>query len=242
MILGLWLLTVGVCDLLRATRDTTTWRRRALLAAFGCAVLVLAGLLVGFTLRWWASIGVVWVVALTAWVLASSLALDPTSTHRARWRGAAFAVLAAALLVLTFVWDAVPQAVTAPSGWDSSLVGAVGVTDLVRYGGVLLFELSTANIVVRLVLDATGVPTASNEPDLSGGRLLGPMERVFILVLAVTGEVTAASLVVAAKGLLRYPELRRSQDSGPSAVSEYILIGSFASWLLGVLGWLLTLR
>jgi hypothetical protein len=47
-------------------------------------------------------------------------------------------------------------------------------------------------------------------------------------------------VVVAAKGLLRWPELRSQQAHGPTAVSEYFLVGSFASWLLGMLGWLLT--
>ena len=47
---------------------------------------------------------------------------------------------------------------------------------------------------------------------------------------------------VAAKGLLRYPELQRSgRDSGPTDVSEYFLIGSFASWLLALGGWVLVL-
>jgi hypothetical protein len=68
------------------------------------------------------------------------------------------------------------------------------------------------------------------------------MERLFILVLAVAGELTAAAVVVAAKGLLRFPELQRSRRAaGPTAVSEYFLIGSFASWLLGITGWLLTM-
>jgi len=52
-------------------------------------------------------------------------------------------------------------------------------------------------------------------------------------------------VVVAAKGLLRFPELQRAQrdearpgvpPDGPSDVTEYFLIGSFASWLLALAG------
>jgi hypothetical protein len=83
--------------------------------------------------------------------------------------------------------------------------------------GVALLQLSTGNLLVRLLLDAVGVPAETNEKELKGGRLLGPMERLFILVLAVAGQLTAASVVVAAKGLLRWPELRSKQAEGPAS-------------------------
>ena len=102
--------------------------------------------------------------------------------------------------------------------------------------GVLLVQLSTANVLVRLVLDAVGVPASDNEKSLKGGRLLGPMERLLIVGLGMAGQLTAAGLVVAAKGLLRFPELQRGARSGASDITEYFLIGSFASWLLALGG------
>ena len=241
MTVGAWLFAVGACDMLRAARDATSPRRRLLLAVFGCALLAVAGGAIGFTARWWGSVGVLWAVSLVTWVFASSVALNPTSAHHAGWRATAFAAFVTPLVVLSFLWGAGPDPPALPAGWGSTIVGHFGATRSVVFAGVLLFELSTSNILVRLLLDATGVSAASNETDLKGGRLLGPMERVFILVLAVAGELTAAAVVVAAKGLLRFPELQRSRRAqGPTAVSEYFLIGSFASWLLGILGWLLT--
>jgi hypothetical protein len=175
------------------------------------------------------------------WVVASSLALHPASRHHAAWRATAFTAFVVPLAALTFLWAAGPDVPPVPEEWRSTILGRLGPTRTLVFAGVLLFELSTSNILVRLVLDATDISAASNETDLRGGRLLGPMERVFILVLAVAGELTAAAVVVAAKGLLRFPELQRSRRAqGPTAVSEYFLIGSFASWLLGMLGWLLT--
>lgn len=112
--------------------------------------------------------------------------------------------------------------------------------------GVLLVQLSTGNVIVRLVLAATGTvdPARVHGRDvptyrLKGGRLLGPMERVVIVGLGIAGELTAASIVVAAKGLLRWPELQAARDQrrgGPGihAVTEYFLVGSFVSWLLAL--------
>ena len=109
--------------------------------------------------------------------------------------------------------------------------------------GVLAVQLSTANVVVRLVLAATGTinPAQRGHSDdpamrLKGGRLLGPMERVFIVVLGLAGQVTAASIVVAAKGLLRFPELSSRRDQERiHLLTEYFLVGSFASWLFALL-------
>jgi hypothetical protein len=240
MIVGAWLAAVGACDLLRAARDATSWLRRLCLVVFGCALLALTAAGMQFTPRWWWTLGLLWSIALAAWVLTSSLALNPTSRHHGAWRTAAFFSFGLPLAVLLVLWSTTPTRPELPASWDRTVIGELGPTRTVVFLGALLFELSTSNILVRLVLDATGVSAARNEEELRGGRLLGPMERVFILVLAVAGQLTAASVVVAAKGLLRWPELRSQSAEGPTQVSEYFLVGSFASWLLGILGWLLT--
>lgn len=105
---------------------------------------------------------------------------------------------------------------------------------------VFLFQLSTGNVLVRLVLAATGTVNPAkvggvDDPatQLKGGRLLGPMERVFILGLGLAGHLTAASIVIAAKGLLRFPELQSKPDQVRiHRLTEYFLVGSFASWLI----------
>lgn len=108
--------------------------------------------------------------------------------------------------------------------------------------GVFLAQLSTANVIVRLVLTATGTTNPAQEhtaadpaEQLKGGRLLGPMERVFIVGLGLAGQLTAASIVVAAKGLLRWPELHSKQDQHLiHRLTEYFLVGSFVSWLVAL--------
>ena len=110
--------------------------------------------------------------------------------------------------------------------------------------GVVLVQLSTGNVVVRLVLTVTRTVNPARhagvgdpERQLKGGRLLGPMERVVIVGLGVAGQLTAASIVIAAKGLLRFPEL--SSDRGQKQIhqlTEYFLVGSFVSWLVALSG------
>jgi hypothetical protein len=236
MALALWLIAVGVCDLLRANRDATTPRRRALVVAAGLVLLGASGVSVGLSATWWATVGVGWGLGLTAWVVTSSLALDQRSRHRSGWRAAAFVSFVVPFTTLLLVGDELQPR---QSGSSVPLVAQLGLVTTLVLCGVALLQLSTGNLLVRLLLDAVGVPAESNEKTLKGGRLLGPMERLFILVLAVAGELTAASVVVAAKGLLRWPELRSKQEQGPSDLSEYFLIGSFASWLLALCGWLL---
>jgi len=106
--------------------------------------------------------------------------------------------------------------------------------------GAFLVQLSTGNVLVRLVLAATGTVNPAKvggvddpQTQLKGGRLLGPMERVFILGLGLAGQLTAASIVIAAKGLLRFPELQSKPDQERiHRLTEYFLVGSFVSWLL----------
>lgn len=114
--------------------------------------------------------------------------------------------------------------------------------------GGLLVQMTTGNVVVRLVLAATGTisplhfdDTTEQEQRLKGGRLLGPMERLVIFCLGLSGYLTAASVVVAAKGLLRFPELSsRSDQERIHLLTEYFLVGSFASWLVALGALLLT--
>jgi hypothetical protein len=107
--------------------------------------------------------------------------------------------------------------------------------------GVLLVQLATANQLVRLVLGSVGAVKPIGQPQpsdrLKGGRLLGPMERLLILGLGLGGQLTMATAVVAAKSIIRFPEInaqkaRENGTIGIDDVTEYFLVGSFASWIL----------
>ncbi|MEW5812630.1 MAG: hypothetical protein AB1925_24665 [Actinomycetota bacterium] len=156
--------------------------------------------------------------------------------------------------------------IVALGGWASPVAGLIGWwlpwigLDDVAPGkalmvvGVVLLQLVTANQLVRLILGAVGAvrPVGVPQPSdrLKGGRLLGPMERLLIVGLALGGQFGAASAVIAAKGIIRFPELsaarKESAETGDRAgpgideVTEYFLVGSFASWLIALAGLALT--
>ncbi len=162
-------------------------------------------------------------------------------------QAAPLAVFATALVLLIVL-----------SGWSTRVSGVVGrwsawvqlplshvtPTRLLMIVGVVLVQFATGNQLVRLVLGSVGAVRPAGEPQpsdrLKGGRLLGPMERLLILSLGVGGQVAAASAVVAAKGIIRFPELsaqkNRNGDVGIDEVTEYFLVGSFTSWLLALGG------
>ena len=138
------------------------------------------------------------------------------------------------------------------SGWGSDVHGLiarwpawVGIdvdpNRLLVVVAVVLLQLVTGNQLVRLVLGSIGAVKPVGEPQpsdkLKGGRLLGPMERLLILGLGLAGQLAAATAVVAAKSIIRFPEInaqkaRENGNIGIDDVTEYFLVGSFASWIL----------
>lgn len=78
-------------------------------------------------------------------------------------------------------------------------------------------------------------PDAGPEPDdgpLRGGRMIGLLERAAVAVAILAGWPEGIAIVLAVKGLARYPELRE-----PHA-SEQFIIGTFTSvlWAIAVAG------
>jgi hypothetical protein len=142
------------------------------------------------------------------------------------------------------------------SGWGSDVAGlvarwpswvglSVGPDQLLMVIGVVLLQLVTGNQLVRLVLGSVGAIKLAGEPQpsdkLKGGRLLGPMERLLIVGLGLAGQLAAATAVVAAKSIIRFPEInaqkaRENGGIGIDEVTEYFLVGSFASWILALGG------
>lgn len=99
--------------------------------------------------------------------------------------------------------------------------------------GVLIFLATAANVVVRQALTAVGPTLLAEEQSIEGGRLLGPLERWLVFAFAVGGHLGALGALVAAKGILRFPEISRDSPEGSRA--EYVLVGSFVSWTLALL-------
>jgi hypothetical protein len=229
------LIGVGIADLVQSIRPV-----RILPECVGAAAAVLMGLWAGLT-------DVADVVALV--LIAAVVVLWGQTVTRGFGGGrpAVPLVVAGAALVVGVLVSGQAGPVAGPfaawiDGLPLTVLADLGPERALMLFGVLLIQLSTGNVVVRLVLTVTGTVNPArhgtgNDPEtqLKGGRLLGPMERVVIVGLGVAGHLTAASIVIAAKGLLRFPELSSDREQQRiHQLTEYFLVGSFVSWLLAL--------
>lgn len=233
--LAVMLIAVGVADVLRRLTDRV-WIPAIVAPAVvvGCAAL--AGL--------W-RLGDVALLAVAAVASVGWVVLGARAERTGRQELAPLVVFGAAVAVLILL-----------SGWGSAVAGlvarwpawvgiAVPADRLLMIVGVMLMQLVTGNQLVRLVLGSVGSVKPAGEPQpsdrLKGGRLLGPMERVLILGLGLAGQLAAATAVVAAKSIIRFPEInaqkaRENGGIGIDEVTEYFLVGSFASWIVALGG------
>ncbi len=236
------LIAVGIAD---------AWRRlsRSVLLPLvvGPAVVVGCAALCGL---WHARDIAPLVIAAMAALAWEVLCLRSEHTGRHQRTPLATMVIAlSALIILSGLGSRAGGIVARWAHWVALPLGTVTPSRLVMVVGVVLLQLATGNQLIRLVLGAVGAVRPAGQPQpsdkLKGGRLLGPMERLLILSLGLGGQVGAAGAVVAAKGLIRFPELSaqkaRNGGVGIDEVTEYFLVGSFASWLLALGGMALIL-
>jgi hypothetical protein len=254
IILALLLAALGTADLVRARVGDAAlpW-----MAVAGGSGVVVVGV-IGTSLPWWcAAVGIAavagWTVATTPF---ASGAPGAGSGRAAAWAVRALALAVVVVFVagpslaepsgwLTEWYGRLPYA---------ALDDVAFTTFALAVGGVL-FLFESANVIVRAALRATGsdatrsrdtAPIATTAPrarwwgrgapvaatvelaPLRGGRFIGPLERIFLLTLALSGQFTAIAAVVAAKGIIRFPEISKDDVGGSKA--EYFLVGSFASW------------
>ncbi len=75
-----------------------------------------------------------------------------------------------------------------------------------------------------------------NAPDpragFKGGRLIGPLERMLVLILTLAAAYPILAAMLAAKGIVRFPEISRDGETGARA--EYFLVGSLVSWVIAL--------
>lgn len=235
--LALLLIGVGIADLVHSVRPL-----KFVPEVLGASAVVVLGLLCELTEPRDLLALTVIVVVVLAW---GQAVRHGFGRDRA---GLPLLVLGAALTAAVLVSPLASSGGGEPQRWldenPFGLLAGLEVDRALLVLGVLLVQMSTGNVVVRLVLRATGTvdPARGASHDasrtLKGGRLLGPMERLVIVGLGIAGHLTAASVVIAAKGLLRFPELQSKRDdpAEPSIdeVTEYFLVGSFVSWMVSL--------
>jgi hypothetical protein len=222
ILLAALLLAIGLADFARPQDRPADQPALARASVVGAIVVVLAAW--GTAMDWWwVPIGVAVVVA---WVAS-------TPVDRAYpWPIVGLGLVAAGIL-------AGSAHLPAPDGWltdwyDTLELQSLQDISFERFAlaiGCLVFLVESANIVVRMVLAGTDAGVMASEQTLKGGRVLGPIERIFIFAMALSGQYAALTAVVAAKGILRFPEISRDV-AGRKA--EYVLVGSFVSWAVAL--------
>lgn len=126
--------------------------------------------------------------------------------------------------------------------------GEIGFDAAVLALGVLVFVAESGNLVVRAALDREGTwrPVEAGgryrggqlrQPQqvatgFQGGRLIGPLERLLVVALTLAGAYSLLAAVLAAKGIVRFPEISKDGETGARA--EYFLVGSLVSWVVAL--------
>ncbi len=159
-------------------------------------------------------------------------------------------LLTAALVAAAWAWAPRGRRVWAPAalGLLAASLGWAGAADLRLDGDAprtLLIALAAGLAVLGGgpvttalfdLVDAEEGPDGPQDPDtleragqlLRGGAWIGALERAGVLASLVAGWPEGLAVVLALKGLGRYPELR---SAGTGAVAERFIIGTFASVL-----------
>lgn len=209
----------------------STWASLAFLIAVGAVAV-------------WFGLGWPWIIAI---VLAGVTWAPMTST----WPTITLAYIALVAIAV----------VTAPRSASFGWFGGVAVdpATLVAAIAVALFLGLAANLIcraaledarrretserprpdrrLRSVLERRWAPPPRRDGELRGGRLIGPLERWLIVALALVGAQGIVAALMAAKGIVRFPEI--SKNSGEGSKAEEFLVGSLVSWGLAGAGALL---
>lgn len=183
---------------------------------------------------------------------------EPTVAGLLRRSGSWPAVLLAVAVAVLLLWGPLPDGAGFVVDWHRSsglaFVAAVPLAAVVGGVGSALFLVDSANVVVAQALPPglqRGAVTDAEADDLrrrfgrrrrshteqsgddtvrlKGGRLIGPIERLLLAGFAVAGAFPVVAALIAAKGIVRFPEIRR-ETTGYQA--EYFLIGSLVSWAM----------
>ena len=155
-----------------------------------------------------------------------------SAAGRKIWAPASLVVLAAAAAVA-----AAPEEVVVDGHGLTTLLVVLGALLAVAGGGpvtALVFDL-----VDRRETKADSMDRAGSV--LRGGAWIGALERGAIFATLVAGWPEGVAIVLAVKGLGRYPELRNDEDTG---VAERFIIGTFTSvlWACACAGVVVLLR
>jgi len=130
------------------------------------------------------------------------------------------------------------------SGWAMELSVFISRKHLVMLLG-LLIVLRPIGLLIKYgdIWDLSKKGKTASKSQKGAGEMIGYLERIIIFFMLVYGQFAAISFVIAAKSVMRFPEISR-QNKRKGALAEYYLIGTLlsvtsvfaVSLLLGLIG------
>ena len=242
---GLALLAIGTADLVRAFVRARRW--------IGFALVALVVIAIGV----WAAAPLPIAVALASAALWLWLVPHAGGGRAGAWPMLGLLVVCFGGILLSGGGARGGGGALAELAPIVSPFGPLPLADLVLLVGAVVFLLESGNVIVRSALALEGVvrspedgvgqdvpgapplppplppqpaqPPTARAPALKGGRLIGPLERLLVFALTLAGAYTLLAAVIAAKGIVRFPEISRDGENGDRA--EYFLVGSMVSWV-----------
>jgi Protein of unknown function (DUF3307) len=204
-------------------------RQPRLLAQHGAIVTLTAWAALGFTLLPWA-------VLLVA---ASHIVIDGIKARLAAPGIRAFLADQAAHLATIALAAALFPGAYAGGLWADPPVAAEALAPALERlpqamalaAGFVAATLAGSHAIRLLMAE---LPLPEGMPGLpKGGKIIGYLERMVILILVIIEEPGAIGFVIAAKSVLRFSEIKDDQ-----LASEYVIIGTLASfaWALAIAG------
>ncbi|WP_207382285.1 hypothetical protein [Schaalia vaccimaxillae] len=231
----LTLLAIGAFEAGLSLTDLRDRRRPSPLIWIIGSTTAFATLLLGWIIFENAFSTILPLIALVLWAIWGAIFTTPKSIVA---RAATFA-LGAALMT-----SRMPTLLPAISAAHlNETTSALNLTPLTVVGVVLMMarpsnEFIAATLTLVRQKESMEEPPGERNPHtdqslLRGGRWIGSLERILILSLAFIDAPAAIAAVIAAKGVIRFPEISRNDQTRGRAAEEF-LIGSFSSWLLAV--------
>ena len=134
------------------------------------------------------------------------------------------------LVLLTLLHPMAPMPATAPFALQVVIVLA-GALLLTLLGGWLIgWFLQPFQAQLNKKFRPISLHPVSGLKE--GGRYIGYLERLLIFVFILSGQFAGVGFLITAKSILRFGELK---DSENRKQAEYIIIGTFASFLYAIL-------
>lgn len=121
-------------------------------------------------------------------------------------------------------------------GWKLLVLGSALIL-LVPFGGYVIgalmapFQGQLERHAANLAKSKTGEGKNPIKGFEDGGRIIGYLERLLILVFVLSSQYAGIGFLVAAKSIFRFGEFKESENR---MEAEYIIIGTFASFLYAI--------